>query len=65
EEEYRIIVQDPKIFNTLLSHMGEEVSVNLLSTTKDGDVFEIRFVKLYKKTTKMLRDFIEGKGQID
>ncbi|MEM3706965.1 MAG: RNA ligase [Candidatus Bilamarchaeaceae archaeon] len=65
EEEYRILVQDPKIFNTVLSHIGKDIGVKLLSTKKDGDVFEIRFVKLYKKTTKMLRDFIEGKGQID
>lgn len=65
EEEFQIIVKDPQIFNRIAAHVGKEIGVRIIFKKKEGAGYLIRFAKIYKRTTKMLRDFALGKAQID
>jgi len=65
EEEFRIIVSDKKIFDAVVKHMGKEVGIKLISAEKGNGKIAIRFSKVYKRTTKFIKDFWLGKPQID
>lgn len=65
EEEFQIIVKNRKIFDAISSHIGKDVGLKVLFTKKQGEMVLIRFIKIYKNTTKILRDFMMGKAQID
>ena len=58
EEEFEIIVKDESIFEKIKPHMGHEVELKLLYRKKEGGKTRIRFSKIYKSTTKKLKDFL-------
>ncbi|MEM4360169.1 MAG: RNA ligase [Candidatus Bilamarchaeaceae archaeon] len=65
EEEFEIVVSDESIFDRIRAHIGKEVEVKVIFKRKERNRVRIRFSKVYKKTTKMLRMLYEGKGVID
>lgn len=60
-EEFEITIKDPLIWKQLRMQMGREVGVEKLFERKENEVTRIRFRKIYKKTTKRLREFLHGK----
>jgi len=65
EGEFEVLVGDEKIFDLLKKHMIKEVDVKIISKKKQNGKTRIRFSKTYRKTTKEIRNFLNGKGVID
>jgi len=65
-EEFEIAINDPKTWDGILKHMSDEVKVEVLSRTEEKNgTIRIRFKKIYKKTSKKLHEFLNGKGLED
>lgn len=65
DEEFQIIISDKNIFERIVSHMGKEVAIRPIFAKKENGKTTVRFSKIYKRTTKLLRGFLLGKSQID
>ncbi len=65
DEQFEILVRDEKIFDVIKKHMGKEVDIKLISKKKENGKTRIRFSKTYRKTTKEIRSFLEGRGVVD
>ncbi len=64
-EEFEITVIDNTIWNRIAKHMSKEVKLEVLYMRKQRGVTRIRFRKIYKKTDRMLRDYLGGKELVD
>ncbi|MDD5339919.1 MAG: RNA ligase [Candidatus ainarchaeum sp.] len=64
-DEFEISVRDPKIWDDIHRHMSHEVRLEELWTRKENGRTRIRFRKIYKKTTKTLASYANGKGITD
>lgn len=61
-EEFEIAVKDPAIWDEIHRHMSRDVKVELVWKRADRGKTRIRFRKVYKKTTKTLASYVNGKG---
>lgn len=64
-QEFTIRIKDPKIWKKILKHTSKEVKLEKTYQWKKAGYTYIRFKKIYKKTSKKLRDFLRGKSLID
>lgn len=64
-EQYEILIKSETIWQRILKHMSREVKVEVLSKTNDGKGIRIKFRKIYRKSDKTLRGYLEGKGVTD
>lgn len=64
-DEFEISIKDKAVWTELKSHMSKEVRLETVFEKEENGKFRIRFKKIYIKTTKKLRDFLNGKGQTD
>ncbi|MFH1222250.1 MAG: RNA ligase [Candidatus Micrarchaeota archaeon] len=65
EEEFEVLVSNRKIFESILSHMGREVGIKLISSSEEKGKLRIRFSKVFRNTTSALRELHRGKAIID
>ena len=65
EEEFQLKSIDKKSFERLVAHMGKEIGIKMISSKNENGKWTIRFSKVYKRTTRLIRDFVYGKSQID
>jgi len=64
-EEFEITVSSEKIWNRILKHMSKEVRIEPIFKVRKNGKTRIRFRKIYKKTSKLFRDFTQGKALVD
>ncbi len=66
DEEFEISIEDLSVWDDIRKHMGREVRLEELwrKTEKDGRT-RIRFRKIFKKTTKLIASYMNGKGVTD
>lgn len=64
-DEFEILVKDRKVWDELKSHMSREVRLEEVFEREEGGKTRIRFRKIYTKSTKKLRAFLNGKGITD
>jgi len=66
DEEFEILIRDPKVWDAVRHHISRDVGVEELwkREEKDGRL-RIRFRKIYKRTTKLLTSYANGKGVTD
>lgn len=64
-EEFAVQVRNPDIWDAILRHTSSEVRLVKISQKKQGKYYRIRFKKIYKRTSQMLRDFLRGKSLVD
>jgi putative ATP-dependent DNA ligase len=65
-EEFEIVFQDPEVWEDVKRHMGREVKLEELFRRKEKDGrTRIRFRKIFKKSTKLMSSFANGKGVTD
>jgi len=62
DEEFEIRVKDPAIWDDVRHHMSKDVKLEKLWEREDNGKIRIRFRKIYKKTTKLLASYANGKG---
>jgi len=65
EEEFEILVKDGDAWEKIRRHAGKEVKLNLISRRKEKGGTRIRFSKIYLRTTRLLRAYLNGKGMTD
>ncbi|MBI2079642.1 RNA ligase [Candidatus Micrarchaeota archaeon] len=61
-DEFEVLIKSPKTWDGILKHMSKEVKIEVLFKREEKNGSRIRFRKIYKKTTKKLREFLSGKG---
>lgn len=61
-EEFTIYIKDEKIFENIKKHMSKEVKIEEISRQIIGDKTKIKFRKIYKKTNKILKSYLNGKA---
>lgn len=64
-ERYEILVKTETTWQRILKHMSREVKVEVLSRTNEAKGIRIKFRKIYRKSDKTLRSYLEGKGVTD
>lgn len=64
-DEFEIVIKDSTIWNELKSHMSKEVKLELVFKREENEKTRIRFKKIYTKSTKKIREFINGRGITD
>ncbi len=64
--EFQISITDLRVWEDIKKHMSKEVKLEEISTNigNDGKT-RIRFIKIYKETTKTLTAYANGKGITD
>lgn len=65
EQEFEILIKDPKVWDELHHHMSKEVKLEVIFNREEKKGRRIRFRKKYKKTTKRLKGAMIGKGETD
>jgi putative ATP-dependent DNA ligase len=65
DEEFEIFIKDPAVWEDVRRHMSREVKIELLWRRNENGKTRIRFRKVYRKTTKTLKSYAEGKGLVD
>ncbi|MCI0503105.1 RNA ligase [Candidatus Micrarchaeota archaeon] len=65
EDEFEISFKDPKVWDDIRRRMGREVKVEEIWRKRDGAQTRLRFRKIYKKSSRMLLAFADGKGMTD
>lgn len=63
--EYEILIKNRKIWDELSSHMSKEIRLEKIFEKQENEGYRIRFRKIYIKTTKKLKSFLNGKGMSD
>lgn len=64
-DEFEILVKDPSIWEELKSHMGKEVRLEKISERREDGKTRMRFRKIYMRSTRKIREFLNGKGITD
>ena len=64
-DEFEILVREPSVFDELRAHMSKDVRLEVLFKKEEGEKQRIRFRKVYLKSTKKLKEFLNGKGITD
>ncbi len=64
-DEFEITVKDPLVWDELKSHMSKEVKLETVFERDEGTRTRIRFRKIYVKSSKRLKEFLNGKGITD
>ena len=65
EEEFRITVRDPRVWDDVRRHMSRDVKIEELYRREEGLGTTISFRKIYKRTSKLLKAYAGGKGVED
>ncbi len=65
EEEFEILIKDPRTWDTIHRHMSKEVKLEVISDRDEKGGKRIRFSKTYRKTTKKMHDALTGKSVTD
>jgi ATP-dependent RNA circularization protein (DNA/RNA ligase family) len=65
EQVFEIRVKDPSIWDNLHKHMSREVKLEVIFQREEKIGSRIRFRKKYKRTTRKLRNALNGKGETD
>ncbi len=65
DEEFEILIKDKKIWDDIRAHMSRSIKLEKLWEREEKGKTRIRFRKVYKKTTKKLISYAQGKGIID
>lgn len=65
EQEFEIMIKDPGIWENIHHHMSKEVKLEVIFSREEKAGKRIRFRKVYKKTTRRLRNALSGKGETD
>jgi len=63
--EFEILVKDPSIWEGIRRHMSKEVGLELLWKREEKGRTRMRFLKIYKRTGRMLASLARGKAVID
>lgn len=61
-EEFEILVKDTSVWDELKKHMSKDVKLEAVFEREEEQGTRIRFRKVYVKSTKRLREFLNGKG---
>lgn len=64
-DEFEIIIKNRAVWDELKSHMSKEVKLQTVFEREENDKMRIRFRKVYIKSTKKIRAFINGRGITD
>ncbi len=64
-EEFEISIKDENIWTDLLKHMGKEVRIEEIWRKKKNGKTYIRFRKIYRETSRVLKSYLAGKGIAD
>lgn len=64
-DEFEILVKDRAVWEELKRHMSREVRLEEVFEREEGGKTRIRFRKIYAKSSKRLREFLNGKGITD
>lgn len=64
-DEFEILIKDRKVWEELKSHMSRDVKLETVFEKQENGKLRIRFRKIYTKSTKRLREFLNGKGITD
>ncbi len=65
DEEFEVLIKDDGIWEGIKDQMSKDVKVEKLWEREDKGRKRIRFRKIYKRTTKRLTSYVEGKGITD
>lgn len=63
--EFEISIRDPAIWDDIRKHMSREVKVQELWRREEDGRIRIRFRKVYRRTSKTLISYANGKGMTD
>ena len=64
-EEFEISIKDPSVWDDVRKHMSREVKIEELWRRESGGRVRIRFRKVFRKTSKTLLSYANGKGITD
>lgn len=64
-DEFEVRFNDPRIWDDIRKRMGKDVRIEEVRRGKADGMTRLRFRKVYKKTSKMLASFANGKGVTD
>ncbi len=64
-DEFEILVKDKSVWDELKSHMSREVKLETVFEKEEAGKTRIRFRKVYARSTKKLKEFLNGKGITD
>lgn len=62
DEEFEILIKNRKTWDMLMKQMSREVKIEKIFEREENDRTRIRFRKIYRKTTRRLRELLNGKG---
>jgi putative ATP-dependent DNA ligase len=61
-EEFEILIKDEKVWKDVLKHSSKEVYVEEIYRKQEKGKTRIRFKRVYRKTTKTLTSYMNGKA---
>ncbi len=64
-EEHEILISDRAVWEKLRAQMRKEVGIEVVFEREETEGIRIRFRKIYRKTTRRLREFLHGHGVED
>jgi len=64
-EEFEIRIRNPAAWERIVAHAGKEIKIQKLWERMEKGCRRIRFKKIYLRSTKILRECLAGKAQID
>ena len=64
-EEFEILIKDAGIFNWVKRHMSREVKIEKIFEREENGKTRIRFRKIYKRTNRELKNYLNGGGVTD
>jgi putative ATP-dependent DNA ligase len=65
DEEFEILIKDIKIWEDIRKNMSKGVGLEKLWERNEKGKTRIRFRKIYRRTTKKLSSYVQGKGITD
>ncbi|VVB98097.1 RNA ligase [uncultured archaeon] len=64
-DEFEILVKDTAVWDELRRHMSHEIRLETVFEREEKEGTRIKFRKIYVKSTRKLREFLNGKGITD
>ncbi|MFH1393964.1 MAG: RNA ligase [Candidatus Micrarchaeota archaeon] len=64
-EEFEILIKDPAVWQHIRNHMSHGVHLEEVFRREEEGGTRIRFLKKYKKTSRLLKAYLHGKGITD
>lgn len=64
-ERYEILIKNEETWGRILKHMTRDVKIEIISRKVENKGTRIKFRKIYKKSDRLLRRYLEGVGITD